>query len=247
MSGHSKWANIKHRKAKGDAAKASIFTKIGREIAVCVKQGGPDPNNNNKLKDVIAKARENNIPNDNIMRSIKKASGEAGGVSYEEITYEGYGPFGVAFYVECLTDNKNRSAGDVRHIFDKSGGAMGTTGSVGFMFKRRGVIVADAALYDEDELMLTALDCGAEDFVSEDGVYLIYTAPQDLSTVRERLQNAKIEIISSEIDMIPENSVALNEEDSAKILKMIDRLEENDDVQNVYHNAELTETDEEEE
>ncbi|MDR2047426.1 MAG: YebC/PmpR family DNA-binding transcriptional regulator [Clostridiales bacterium] len=247
MSGHSKWANIKHRKAKGDAAKANVFTKIGREISVAVKQGGADPNTNSKLKDIISKARANNIPNDNIMRSIKKASGEAGGVNYEEITYEGYGPAGVAFYVECLTDNKNRSAGDVRHIFDKSGGALGTTGSVGFMFKRRGVIAIDAAgAADEDELTLKALDAGAEDFVSDGDAYIVYTAPQDLASVRDKLEKDKIEFISAEIDMIPENTVALNGEETAKILKMIDKLEENDDVQNVFHNAELTEIDEEE-
>ncbi|MDR1905362.1 MAG: YebC/PmpR family DNA-binding transcriptional regulator [Clostridiales bacterium] len=246
MSGHSKWANIKHRKAKGDAAKANIFTKIGREIAVAVKQGGADPNSNNKLKDIIAKARENNIPNDNIARSIKKASGDGGGVNYEEIIYEGYGPSGVAFYVECLTDNKNRTAGDVRHIFDKSGGALGTTGSVSYMFKRRGVIVVDSEKYPEDELMLTALDCGAEDFASDGDVYLIYAPSQDLSSVREKLEGNNIEIISSETDMVPENTVTLSEDDTAKILKMIDRLEDNDDVQNIFHNADLKETKEEE-
>ncbi|MDR3263620.1 MAG: YebC/PmpR family DNA-binding transcriptional regulator [Clostridiales bacterium] len=245
MSGHSKWANIKHRKAKGDAAKANVFTKIGREISVAVKQGGPDPNANAKLKDIIAKARENNIPNDNIMRSIKKASGEAGGINYEEITYEGYGPAGVAFYVECLTDNKNRTAGEIRHIFDKSGGALGTTGSVGFMFKRRGVIVVDGEK-DEDAVMLAALDAGAEDFASDGDVYLIYTASPDLSSVREKLEKNKIEIISSEIDMIPENTAALDEESTAKVLKMIDKLDENDDVQNVFHNAELKEDESEE-
>ncbi|MDR1939400.1 MAG: YebC/PmpR family DNA-binding transcriptional regulator [Clostridiales bacterium] len=245
MSGHSRWANIKHKKAKGDAAKAGVFTKIGRELAVAVKQGGPDPNSNNKLKDVIAKAKENNIPNDNIMRSIKKASGDAGDVNYEELTYEGYGPFGVAFYVECLTDNKNRTAGDIRHIFDKSGGALGTTGSVGFMFKRRGVVVVDASKADEDELMLSALDLGAEDFAADDDVFLIYTAPQDLSAVREGLEKNNVPIISSEIDMIPENTVPLDGESAERLQKMIDRLDENDDVQNVFHNADMPEYDEE--
>ncbi|MDR3292506.1 MAG: YebC/PmpR family DNA-binding transcriptional regulator [Clostridiales bacterium] len=245
MSGHSRWANIKHRKAKGDAAKANVFTKIGREISVAVRSGGGDPNTNSRLKDLIVKARENNIPNDNIMRSIKKASGEAGGVNYEEITYEGYGPSGVAFYVECLTDNKNRTAGDVRHAFDKSGGALGTTGSVSFMFKRRGVIVIDGGR-DEDEVMMLALDAGAEDFAADGDVYVLYTAPQDLSAVREKLEQNKIDIISSEIDMIPENTVALSAEDEAKVYRMIDKLEDNDDVQNIFHNAELTDAGEEE-
>ena len=245
MSGHSKWANIKHRKAKGDAAKANIFTKIGREIAVAVKQGGSDPNTNSKLKDIIVKARENNIPNDNVQRSIKKASGEAGGVNYEEITYEGYGPSGAAFYVECLTDNKNRTAGEIRHIFDRSGGALGTTGSVAFMFKRRGVIVVDREKLDEDTLMLAALDAGAEDYALDGDVYLIYTAPSDITAVRQKLENGNISVISSETDMIPENTVTPDGDGAAKLSRMVEKLEENDDVQNVFHNAILPEEQEE--
>ena len=241
MSGHSKWNNIKHKKASADAAKGKIFTKIGREIAVAVKAGGPDPSINNKLRDIIAKARANNIPNDNITRSIKKASGELGAINYEENTYEGYGIGGVAFIVETLTDNKNRTAGDVRHLFDKFGGAMGVSGSVSFMFKRKGVIAVAKSDIAEDDLMMFALDAGAEDILSEDEeVFEIITAPADLQTVRTALEENGVKILSAAVDMIPDMEANPTEEQQATLLKMIDKLEEHDDVQNVYHNAVIT-------
>ena len=237
MSGHSKWNNIKHKKASADAAKGKIFTKIGREIAVAVKQGGPDPSINNKLRDIIAKARANNIPNDNITRSIKKASGELGSINYESITYEGYGPGGTAVIVEALTDNKNRTAGDVRHSFEKSGGNMGTT---------RGVIVLEKKDGDdEEEIMMTAIDCGADDFSAEDEVYEILTQPTELDSVRNALEQAGLTILSCEIDKIPSNVVALEGEQAISFQKMIDRFEDLDDVQNVFHNAQLPEEDDE--
>ena len=191
MSGHSKWANIKATKGKNDAKRANIFTKIGREIAVAVKQGGSDPNTNSKLRDVIAKAKANNMPNDNIQRGIKKAAGELGSVNYEENIYEGYGAGGVAVIVETLTDNKNRTAGDVRHAFDKCGGSMGTSGCVSYMFDRKGVIVVEKADYSEDDMMMIALDAGAEDVVSDEDVFEIFTDSSDYSTVREALEANK--------------------------------------------------------
>ena len=244
MSGHSKWANIKIKKGKTDAARGSIFTKIGREIAVAVKAGGPDPANNSKLRDVIAKAKQNNMPNDTINRSIKKASGEQDGVSYESITYEGYGAGGVAVIVETLTDNRNRTAGDVRHLFDKYGGSLGQTGCVSYMFNKKGVIIADNAI-DEDELMMTALDAGAEDVQATDDVYEIYTAPGDLYTVSEKLKEAGVNLLSADIDMIADNEIDPGAH-TQSIEKLIDMLEELDDVQNVYHNALLPEEEEEE-
>ena len=244
MSGHSKWANIKIKKGKTDAARGSIFTKIGREIAVAVKAGGPDPANNSKLRDVIAKAKQNNMPNDTINRSIKKASGEQDGVSYESITYEGYGAGGVAVIVETLTDNRNRTAGDVRHLFDKYGGSLGQTGCVSYMFNKKGVIIADNAI-DEDELMMTALDAGAEDVQAADDVYEIYTAPGDLYTVSEKLKEAGVNVLSADIDMIADNEIDPGAH-TQSIEKLIDMLEELDDVQNVYHNALLPEEEEEE-
>ncbi len=244
MSGHSKWANIKIKKGKTDAARGSIFTKIGREIAVAVKAGGPDPANNSKLRDVIAKAKQNNMPNDTINRSIKKASGEQDGVSYESITYEGYGAGGVAVIVETLTDNRNRTAGDVRHLFDKYGGSLGQTGCVSYMFNKKGVIIADNAM-DEDELMMTALDAGAEDVQAADDVYEIYTAPGDLYTVSEKLKEAGVNVLSADIDMIADNEIDPGAH-TQSIEKLIDMLEELDDVQNVYHNALLPEEEEEE-
>ena len=244
MSGHSKWANIKIKKGKTDAARGSIFTKIGREIAVAVKAGGPDPANNSKLRDVIAKAKQNNMPNDTINRSIKKASGEQDGVSYESITYEGYGAGGVAVIVETLTDNRNRTAGDVRHLFDKYGGSLGQTGCVSYMFNKKGVIIADNAI-DEDELMMTALDAGAEDVQATDDVYEIYTAPGDLYTVSEKLKEAGVNVLSADIDMIADNEIDPGAH-TQSIEKLIDMLEELDDVQNVYHNALLPEEEEEE-
>ena len=205
MSGHSKWANIKATKGKNDAKRANIFTKIGREIAVAVKQGGSDPNTNSKLRDVIAKAKANNMPNDNIQRGIKKAAGELGSVNYEENIYEGYGAGGVAVIVETLTDNKNRTAGDVRHAFDKCGGSMGTSGCVSYMFDRKGVIVVEKADYSEDDMMMIALDAGAEDVVSDEDVFEIFTDSSDYSTVREALEaNKDITILSLSLIHISE-------------------------------------------
>ena len=246
MSGHSKWANIKNKKAKGDAARANVFTKIGRELAIAVKQGGPNPDSNSRLRDVIAKAKAANMPNDNISRSIKKASGELNAVNYEEITYEGYAAGGVAVIVETLTDNKNRTAGDVRCAFDKFGGNLGSTGCVSYMFSKKGLIVIDGEGIAEDDLMLLALDAGADDVQSEDGVYEIYTLPQNYTAVRENLEKQGLKILSSDIEMIPENYVTPDENAIPKILNLIDRLEENDDVQNVFHNAVLPEDEEEE-
>lgn len=249
MSGHSKWANIKNKKEKTDAARGKIFTKIGREIAIAVKEGGgPDPANNSKLRDVIAKAKAANMPNDNISRSIKKAAGEGSAVNYEEITYEGYGPANVAVIVSILTDNRNRIAAEMRHIFDKSGGSLGTSGSVGWMFDKRGLIVIErTALMDEDEVMMTALDAGAEDFNALDDAFEVYTAPADFSSVREALEAAGYSFLSAEISMIPQNTVSVTDPEAVeKFERFLDRLDENDDVQEVYHNAVLPEEDDEE-
>ncbi|MBO4472243.1 MAG: YebC/PmpR family DNA-binding transcriptional regulator [Clostridia bacterium] len=246
MSGHSKWANIKNKKAKGDAARANVFTKIGRELAIAVKQGGPNPDSNSRLRDVIAKAKAANMPNDNISRSIKKASGELNAVNYEEITYEGYAAGGVAVIVETLTDNKNRTASDVRCAFDKFGGNLGSTGCVSYMFSKKGVIVVDGDGIAEDDLFMLAVDAGADDVQNDEGVYEIYTLPQNYTAVRENLEKAGLKILSSDIEMIPENYVTPEESAIPKILNLIDRLEENDDVQNVFHNAVLPEEDEEE-
>lgn len=238
MSGHSKWHNIAQRKGKSDAARANVFTKIGREIAVAVKQGGPDPASNSKLRDAIAKAKSNNMPNDNINRSIKKASGELNSINYEEITYEGYGQFGTAFIVETLTDNRNRTGGDIRHLFDKFGGSMGATGCVSYMFKKKGIIVVAKDKIPEDDIIMYALDAGAEDVdTGSDDAYEIITAPSDLTEIVEKLASNGVEIESSQIDMIADNYVTLDKEQQEKILKMIDKMEEHDDVQNVYHNA----------
>lgn len=241
MSGHSKWHNIQQKKGKTDAARANIFTKIGRELAVAVKEGGPDPNSNSKLAQVIAKAKDNNMPNDNITRSIKKASGELGSINYEEMTYEGYGVGGTAIIVDALTDNKNRTAGDVRHLFDKFGGSMGTTGCVSFMFKRKGVITISREDIDEDTLTMTALELeGFEDINTEDeDVFVVYTDTTYVQSVREGLEENGIKVLSAEPDMIPDNYVDPTKEQQATIIKMIDKLEELDDVQNVYHNANL--------
>ena len=241
MSGHSKWHNIQQKKGKSDAARANIFTKIGREIAVAVKQGGPDPNSNSKLRDAIAKAKDNNMPNDNISRSIKKASGELNAINYEENTYEGYGIGGVAFIVETLTDNKNRTAGDVRHLFDKFGGAMGVSGSVSFMFKRKGVITVAKSDIGEDDLVMFALDAGAEDVLTEDEeVFEVLTSSSDLQAVRASLEENGVKILSAVVDMIPDMEANPTEEQQVTLMKMIDKLEEHDDVQNVYHNAVFT-------
>ena len=235
MSGHSKWHNIQQKKGKTDAARANVFTKIGREIAVAVKDGGADPNSNSKLAQVIAKAKDNNMPNDNIMRSIKKASGELGSINYEDMT------------VEALTDNKNRTAGDVRHLFDKFGGSMGTTGCVSFMFKRKGVITIAKEDIAEDDLMMYALEIdGFEDINSEDeDVFEVYADTAKLQSVREALEKDGVKVLSAEVDMIPDNYVTPSAEQQATIIKMIDKLEELDDVQNVYHNATLDIEDEE--
>lgn len=248
MSGHSKWANIKNKKGKADAARGSIFTKIGREIAVAVKAGGPDPNSNSKLRDVIAKAKQNNMPNDNIMRSIKKASGELNTVNYEDMQYEGYAAGGVAVIVEALTDNKNRTAGDVRHAFDKCGGSMGSTGCVSYLFKKKGLIVAEAEKgMTEDDVMMIALEAGADDVITEDNViYEIYTTPNDVATVKENIEKGGLSILSYESGFYPDDYVDPAPENIPMIEKLIDMLEENDDVQNVYHNANLPEEEEEE-
>ncbi len=242
MSGHSKWHNIQQKKGKTDAARANIFTKIGRELAVAVKEGGPDPNSNSKLAQAIQKAKDNNMPNDNISRSIKKASGELGTINYEEMTYEGYGVGGTAIIVDALTDNKNRTAGDVRHFFDKFGGSMGTTGCVSFMFKRKGVITVSREDIDEDSLTMIALELdGFEDINTEDeDVFVVYTDTSSLQQVRSDLEANGVKVLSAEPDMIPDNYVDPTEEQQATIIKMIDKLEELDDVQNVYHNANLT-------
>ena len=248
MSGHSKWHNIQQKKGKSDAALANVFTKIGREIAVAVKQCGPYPNSNSKLRDAIAKAKTNNMHNDNISLHIKKASGELGSINYEEMTYEGYGVGGTAFIVEALTDNKNRTAGDVRHLFDKYGGSLGATGCVSFMFKRKGVIAVAKSDIAEDDLMMYALEAGAEDILSDDEeVFEVITSPADLGAVRDELEKRGVKFHSAEVDMIPENTVNPDEGQQETLLKMIDKLEELDDVQNVYHNAVITIIDEEEE
>ena len=239
MSGHSKFANIKHKKEKNDKAKGKIFTVIGREIAVAVKEGGPDPTNNSKLRDVIAKAKSNNMPNDTIERGIKKAAGDVGSVNYETITYEGYGPNGTAIIVRTLTDNKNRTAANVRSAFTKGNGNVGTTGCVSYMFDEKGQIIVAKEEYDGDgdELMMTALDAGAEDFNEEDDSYEILTSPADFSAVRESLENAGIPMASAEVTMIPQTYVELtDEQDIYHIRKTLDLLDEDDDVQEVYHN-----------
>ena len=247
MSGHSKWHNIQAKKGKADAHRGAVFTKIGREIAIAVREGGANPESNGKLRDIIAKAKANNMPNDNIQRSIKKASGELSNVVYEEITYEGYAPGGVAVIVDTISDNRNRTASDVRHCFAKYGGNLGTTGSVGFMFDERGVLVVEREPgTDEDEMMMTALDAGAEDVKVEEEVYEILTAPNDFSTVRENLEKQGFTFLSAEVQKIPQNTVEVTDPDTIlKIQKMLDLLEENDDVQNVFHNADLPDEDEE--
>lgn len=239
MSGHSKFANIKHKKEKNDAKKGKIFTVIGREIAVAVKEGGPDPDNNSRLRDVIAKAKANNMPNDNIDRSIKKAAGEGSADNYEHITYEGYGPNGTAIIVKALTDNKNRTASNVRNAFTKGSGNVGTPGCVSFMFDEKGqiIIAKEDCDMDSDELMMLALDAGAEDFVEEEDSYEVLTVPEDFSEVRLKLEEAGIPMANAEVTMIPQTWVELTDEQDLKnIQKTLDLLEEDDDVQEVYHN-----------
>ncbi len=241
MSGHSKFANIKHKKEKNDAAKGKIFTIIGRELAVAVKEGGPDPNNNSRLRDVIAKAKANNMPNDTIDRGIKRAAGDANAVNYEHVTYEGYGPGGVAIIVEALTDNKNRTASNVRNAFTKGNGSRGTTGCVSYMFDQKGQIIIDreACEMDADDLMMLALDAGAEDFSEEEDSFEVLTTPEDFSAVREALEKEGIAMAQAEVTMIPQTYNTLSDENDIKFLnRTLDLLDDDDDVQAVYHNWE---------
>ena len=248
MSGHSKWNNIKRKKEHADGAKAKVFTKIGRELAVAVKEGGSgDPAANSRLRDCIAKAKAANVPNDNIDRIIKRAMGDGNADNYENITYEGYGPSGVAVIVETLTDNRNRTAADVRHAFDKYGGNLGTTGCVSFMFKEKGVIVVEREGLDEDTVMADALEAGASDFAADEDVFEISTEPADFSGVREDLEKKGYEFVSAEVEMVPDTYTAITDEETViKMQKMLDLLEDNDDVQNVWHNWEAPEEDDEE-
>ncbi len=239
MSGHSKWSTIKRKKEKTDNARAKVFTKIGREIAVVVREGGPDPASNSKLKDVIAKAKANNVPNDNIERIIKKAAGEDSDKKYEEIVYEGYGPKGIAVIVEALTDNRNRTAGDVRHYFDKYGGNMGQSGSVSFMFTKQGVIILEQEGIDEEKLMEDALEAGATDFLTDDGIYEIRTDPYDCGAVSSALADKGYTFLSADVAYIPSNYVALTDPDDITAMgKMLEMFEDNDDIQGVWHNWE---------
>ncbi len=240
MSGHNKWSTIKRKKEKTDGARAKVFTKIGREIAVAVRDGGPDPASNSKLKDIIAKAKAANVPNDNIDRIIKKASGETGGADYENIVYEGYGPSGVAVIVEALTDNRNRTAGDVRHYFDKYGGNMGQSGCVSFMFTRYGVILIESEDVDEETLMDAALEAGAVDFITEDeAVFEIRTEPNDLGAVRDALEAAGYTFVVAEVQYVPSTYTTLTNEDDIKNMnKMLEMFDDNDDIQEVWHNWE---------
>ena len=242
MSGHSKWNNIKRKKEKTDAARAKIFTKVGREIAVIVKTGGANPNENSKLKDAIAKAKAANVPNENIERIIKKAAGDTEANNYEELIYEGYGPNGIAVVVETLTDNRNRTAGEMRHYFDKCGGNLGQSGSVMFMFDRKGIIEIEAEGKDEDTVMEAALEAGAEDFSFDGDVFEIVTDPNDLGAVRDALEEKGYEFLLAEVQYVPQTMTALDDEESiTKMEKLIDMLEENDDVQNIWHNWDMPE------
>ena len=238
MSGHSKWHNIQAKKGKADAARGKVFTKLGRELLIAVKEGGPDPAGNSKLKNVIAKCKAANMPNGTINNAIKKAS--SSNENYEEIVYEGYGPNGVAVIVEASTDNKNRTAADVRHVFDKAGGNLGTTGCVSYMFNKKGVIIVEkeATKLEEDELMMIALDAGAEDFQALDEVYEIITEPESFSEVREKLEEEGLEFLEADVQMVPTTTVSLDEKGTEKMERLIERLEELDDVANIYHNWE---------
>ena len=247
MSGHSKWANIKHKKGKSDAERGKIFTKIGREIAIAVRDGGGDPATNGKLRDVIAKAKASNMPNENIKRSIAKAAGEQGNVNYEEITYEGYAPGGMAVIVSTVTDNRNRTASDIRHIFDKNGGSLGTNGCVSYMFDSVGLIVIERKPgMDEDEVMMAALDAGASDVEADEDSFEITTAVSDFSSVRENLEKAGYTFLSAELTMVPQTTNPITDPETVqKIQKMLEMLDDLDDVQDVYHNGELPEEEEE--
>ena len=238
MSGHSKWNNIKRKKEATDAIKGKIFTKIGREITVCVKEGGPDPNSNAKLRDLIAKAKSNNVPNDNIMRIIKRAEGGEK-ENYESITYEGYGPCGIAMMVETLTDNRNRTAGSMRHHFDKFGGNLGATGCVSWSFDKKGVLVIDNedGDYEEDQVMMDAMDCGADDFEAEDDVFTVYTDPDDFNAVADAMTQKGYSFVSAQIEMVPQNYQKLTDPEQISLMeKLLDIMDDDDDVQNVWHN-----------
>ncbi|MBQ9375920.1 MAG: YebC/PmpR family DNA-binding transcriptional regulator [Ruminococcus sp.] len=242
MSGHSKWANIKRKKEATDSARAKIFTKIGREMAVVVKEGGPDPANNSKLATLIAKAKANNVPNDNIERIIKKAAGDGDKNNYENMVYEGYGPSGVAVIVECLTDNKNRTAGDIRHYFDKFGGNLGTSGCVSFMFSDQGTVIVENNGADEDKIMEDCFEAGADDFSIEDDVIEIICGPNNVTAVSEALTGLGYKVLSAEAEKIPSNYTKLEDEDTIRKMNLLlETLEDNDDVQNVYHNWEMPE------
>ncbi len=238
MSGHSKWHNIQAKKGKADAARGKIFTKLGRELVIAVKEGGPDPAGNSKLKNVIAKCKAANMPNDTINNALKKAS--SSNENYEEITYEGYRPNGVAVIVEAATDNKNRTAADVRHVFDKAGGNLGTTGCVSYMFNKKGIIVIEkeSTSMSEDDLMMLALEAGAEDFSAEGEIYEITTDPSDFTAVREKLEEEGLEFLEAEVQMVPSTTVKLDEKGKEKMERLIERLEDLDDVSNIYHNWE---------
>lgn len=240
MSGHSKWHNIQAKKGKADAARGKVFTKLGRELLIAVKQGGPDPSGNSKLKDVIAKCKANNMPNDTINNAIKKASGEGSNETYDEITYEGYGPNGVAVIVNASTNNKNRTAADVRHVFDKAGGNLGTTGCVSYMFEKKGVIVIEKedCPISEDDLMMLAIEAGAEDFSAEEEVYQITTAPNDFTAVTEELSKNNLTFLEAGVQMVPSTYVSLDEKGSEKMQRLIDNLDDLDDVLEVFHNWE---------
>lgn len=247
MSGHSKWENIKRKKGATDAARAKIFTKIGREISVCVKEGGADPAGNAKLRDLISKAKANNVPNDNIERIIKKAAGDGDKNNYEPMIYEGYGPSGVAVIVECLTDNKNRTAGDVRHFFDKFGGNLGTSGCVSFMFSDKGEVVVENNGADEDKIMEDCFEAGADDFNIDDDVIQITCGPNDVSAVREALEGMGYNVISAQAAKIPSSYTTLTDEEAIRKMNLLlENLEDDDDVQNVYHNWDMPEEPEEE-
>jgi YebC/PmpR family DNA-binding regulatory protein len=240
MSGHSKWHNIQAKKGKADAARGKIFTKLGRELLVAAKEGGSNPDTNSKLKDVISKAKTANMPMDTINRAVKRGAGELGDVNYEEIMYEGYGPNGVAFIVSSLTDNRNRTASNVRHAFERSGGSLGTTGCVAWMFERKGVIIVEKSEgLDEEELMMLSIDAGADDFTPDNDIYEIITPPESFSNVVKELEDNGIKLASAELSMIPSNTVELDNESATKVDRMIERLDDDDDVQNVWHNAEF--------
>lgn len=246
MSGHSKWANIKHKKAKMDAQKGKIYTKFSKMIIVAVREGGPDPNANSRLKDIIEKAKEVNMPNENIMRAIKRGSGELGGADYEEIMYEGYGPGGVAILLEVTTDNRNRTAGELRHLFDKYGGNLGEAGCVAWMFEKKGLIIIEKSEnISVDDIMISAIDAGADDVEEQDDSIEITTSPEQFEAVKKALESSNIALSSAEITYLPKTTITLSGKESESLERLLDALEEHDDVQNVYHNLEITEDGEE--